>query len=127
MPDQGERHQVEREERHDELEDAIRGGAADQLAIDWQDQDQQQRLDADGVAAKFGGAFRQDERFAHRPDQVVGHHEREGLQRQDPDAATLARLHAREERQESLDGGQALRVMHGVSPGLRLKKSARPT
>ena len=56
------------------------------------------------------------ERVVPPQHQVVRDHQREGLQRQDRKAMSLARLHARE---------QAEKAFEGVQPGLRRKPVAR--
>ena len=124
MADREERHEVEREKCHDEPEDAVRPHASDELPVGWQDQEEQDGLYADGVAAKFCRAFRQDQGLAHRPYQVVGEHQREGLERQDADAAAFAGLDPREEGQEPLESRQAHAFAHGMSPWIETSKKA---
>ena len=105
-PEQEENDEVGGEEGADDLENAARVHGAHQHAVRRDDQHQEHRLHADGIAAQFRIPLGEDERLAHRPDQVVGHHEGGGLQQQGGYAAPFARLYLRGQREKSLESAQ---------------------
>ena len=103
LAEQEENHEIGGKEGTDDLEHAARVHGAHQQAIRRNDPHQEQRLEPHGVAPELGIPFGEDERFADRADEVIGHHERGGLQQQHGNAASFTRLHFRGQGEESLE------------------------
>ena len=106
LAEQEEHHEVGGEEGADDLEHPARVHGANEDAVRGDDQHQQDRLQAHGVAAQLRTPLGEDERLADRADQVVGHHQCGSLQEEHRDASTLARMHFRGQAEKSLEPAQ---------------------
>ena len=98
-----EHHEARREKRRHDIDEAHARSARDQLGVERHDEGQDDDLSGRHVGLELGRPLPEDERLAHRLEDVVRHQDQEHVQRQKQRRKTLARVHVGKDAEKPVE------------------------